>query len=103
LPKELTEEIHGFTGRKGVSDSIVFLAACEILLGRYTRQKNFVIGISSSHRQQQQLANLIGPLENFLPVRAHISGDPTLYELLDKVGQTVAAAERGVSNRQQGS
>ncbi|HEY3973268.1 MAG TPA: amino acid adenylation domain-containing protein [Candidatus Sulfotelmatobacter sp.] len=68
------------------------LAALGVLLFRYSRQHDIVIGTRVSGREQPELKNLIGPLENMLALRVDLSGDPTFSELLIHARDTVQQA-----------
>ena len=68
------------------------LAALLVLLSRYTGQTDLVLGAVSANRDRPELASLIGPLANPLPVRADLSGDPSFAELLDGVRAAVSGA-----------
>jgi amino acid adenylation domain-containing protein len=68
------------------------LAVFSILISRYSRQDDVVIGTPVSGRGRPELEKLIGPLENMLALRIDLSGGPTFTELLARVSETVEHA-----------
>lgn len=69
-----------------------FYAAFAVLLSRYARQDDLVIGSPITHRRQAELEPLIGFFVNTLPLRADLSGNPSFHALLGRVRKTVVAA-----------
>lgn len=69
-----------------------FYAAFAVLLSRYARQDDLVIGSPISHRRRAELEPLIGFFVNTLPLRADLSGNPGFNALLGEVRNTVLAA-----------
>ncbi len=68
------------------------LAAFSVLLSRYARQEDLVLGTHISGRDRPELESLIGPLENMLALRMDTSGDPSFAELLSRVREGVEQA-----------
>ncbi|MFF7238820.1 amino acid adenylation domain-containing protein [Streptomyces collinus] len=63
----------------------LLLAAFQVLLGRWSGQTDFVVGIPVAGRSSADVENVVGFFVNTLPIRADLSGDPTLAELLGRV------------------
>ena len=68
------------------------LAAFNVLLSRYSRQDDIVVGTRVSGRSPDVLGKLIGPLENMLALRTDTSGDPTFADLLLRVREATQEA-----------
>ncbi len=68
------------------------LTAFAVLLSRYSRQDDFVIGTRVSGRTQPEFANVIGPLENMLALRIDASGDPSFLTFLMRVREVTEGA-----------
>lgn len=68
------------------------LAVFNILLSRYSRLEDVVVGTRVSGRGRSELENLIGPLENVLALRTDLSGGPSFNELLTRVVDAVEQA-----------
>lgn len=88
----LTEGLRQAGQREGATLFMTLLAAFQVLLGRYTRQQDFVVGAPIAGRTRVQLENLIGFFVNMLPLRADLSGNPTFRELLRRVRATAIEA-----------
>jgi alpha-ketoglutarate-dependent taurine dioxygenase len=68
------------------------LAAFQILLARYTKQEDFVIGTDIAGRNRMETEGLIGFFVNLLVLRADLSGDPRFSELLGRVRERTLGA-----------
>ncbi|HEB87640.1 MAG TPA: amino acid adenylation domain-containing protein, partial [Gammaproteobacteria bacterium] len=77
---------------EGATLFMILLAAFQVLLHRYTRQQDIVVGSPIAGRQQQETEGLIGFFVNTLALRADLSSDPTFRELLAQVRETTLGA-----------
>jgi amino acid adenylation domain-containing protein len=71
---------------------MTLLAGFKILLSRYSRQQDIVVGAPIAGRTRPELEPLIGFFVNTLVLRTDLSGDPTVTELLGRVRQVVLDA-----------
>jgi amino acid adenylation domain-containing protein len=85
LPRSLVEKLAGLSRDEGVTLFMTLLAAFQILLARYSRQEDIVVGSPIANRNFAELEPLIGFFVNTLPLRGDLSGDPTFRELLARV------------------
>jgi amino acid adenylation domain-containing protein len=85
LGRELTGALKALGAREGVTLFMTLLAAYKVLLYRYTRQEDIVVGTPIANRNHAGLEELIGPLVNSLVLRTDLSGNPTFGELLARV------------------
>ena len=85
LGPDLLASLTALSQRGGTSLTVLLLAAVHTLLHRYTGQTDLVLGMTLPHRDRPELAGLVGFVENTLPVRADLSGDPAFTGLLDRV------------------
>ncbi|HEY9747314.1 MAG TPA: amino acid adenylation domain-containing protein [Allocoleopsis sp.] len=92
LSPELSAALEKLSDRAGVSLFMALLAAFQTLLYRYTGQTDVVVGSPIASRNRTELENLIGFFVNSLVLRTDLSGNPTFWELLDRVRQTTLAA-----------
>ncbi len=92
IDRELSEAVKAFAKRERTSLFVTLLAAFDVLLYRYTGQKDFVVGSPTANRGQVETEPLIGCFVNTLVLRADISGDPSFRELLGRVRETVQEA-----------
>lgn len=72
--------------------SIILSAAYYILLSKYSRQEDIVVGTSNLGRRNIDLQNIIGMFINMLPVRNQPRGDKTFKQFLGEVKENLLAA-----------
>lgn len=92
LSADLTGEIRKLALAQGATVYMLLLAAYEILLHRYTRQDDILIGSPTAGRSQTELAGIVGYFVNPVVLRADLSGDPTFNVFLAKVRKNVLGA-----------
>jgi amino acid adenylation domain-containing protein len=95
LPRELSDALKGLGRREGVTLFNVVLAAFKVLLHRYSGQDDIVVGTPVTLRRRPELGELFGLFVNIVALRSDVSGEPTFWELLGRVRETVM---RGVEN-----
>lgn len=71
---------------------MVLLAACFVLLHRYSNQDDIVVGTPIANRNRVELENTVGFFVNNLVLRADLSGSPTFRQLLTQVRETALSA-----------
>lgn len=89
ISPELTERLKSFSQQHSASLYMTMLAAYDILLHRMSGQTDIVTETSFSTRTYPELANVLGPMANFVPIRTDVSGDPTFHEVLERVIDTM--------------
>ncbi|SBT94564.1 non-ribosomal peptide synthase domain TIGR01720/amino acid adenylation domain-containing protein [Streptomyces sp. DI166] len=92
LPAEAMNGVRELSRRAGVTPFMTLLAAYVVLLHRYSRQEDIVVGVPVANRGQSQIEPLIGYFVNTLALRNDISGNPTFTELLGRVRGTALDA-----------
>src|SRR5262249_45209998 len=92
LDANLTRRLRDLAAAEQVTLFTVLLAAWQTLLGRCTGQEDFVIGSPFAGRSRPEFAGVVGYFINLLPLRADLTGDPTLRTLLRRVGDSVLNA-----------
>jgi len=90
---ELLDGLRELSDQAGTTLPVTLLAAVQVLLHRYTGQTDVVIGTVSARRTRPELAPLIGFVEDVLPIRADLSGDPAFTELLARVREASIGAQ----------
>jgi len=93
LPSQLTAQLKALSRSQGVTFFSTLLAAYSVLLHRYSRQDDLVVGTPFAHRDKTELENLIGYFVNMLALRTDLAGNPTFRELLGRVHQVVQEAQ----------
>lgn len=92
LPGEVAEALRGLASRRGMTLNSVFLPLFALLLSRYGRQEDFVVGSITSGRSHSDLENLIGVFINFLPLRFFPRTGLTLDEYLEESNRNILRA-----------
>src|ERR1700754_366397 len=64
---------------------MTLLAGFELLLSRYSRQQDIVVGSSIANRTRAEMEQLIGFFVNTLVLRTDFSGQPSFRELVQRV------------------
>ncbi|GCE07387.1 non-ribosomal peptide synthetase [Dictyobacter aurantiacus] len=93
LAPELTEQLKSFARQEGCTLYMLLLAGLEVLLSRYSRQEDFLLGMPVHTRQQEEAEGLIGMLVNTLVVRADVQGEPSGRQLLHRVRERLLSAQ----------
>ena len=92
LPPSFSKALKELSRREGVTLFMTLLAAFQVLLYRYTRQDDLVIGTPIANRNRSEIEDLIGFFANTLTLRTDLSGQPTFRELMARVRQVTLAA-----------
>jgi len=92
LPADLAADLTALARRERVTPFMLFLAAFEILLARWSGQDDFVIGTPVAHRGRPELEPLIGLLVGSVALRVPLAGDPVGIDLLGRVRRVTLEA-----------
>lgn len=92
LSSELTRGVRAFSERTGATPFMVLLAAFKVLLSRYARQQDIVIGTPIAGRRWGNVEPLIGFFVNSLVLRTDISGNPSFRELVGRIREVALGA-----------
>ena len=92
LSLSLSREINQLCRKEGATLYMTLLAAFQVLLYRYSRQEDIVVGSVIAGRNQVEVERLIGFFVNTLVLRNDLSGNPSFKELLSKVRSTTLDA-----------
>ena len=92
LDVELTRQVKILSQRTGITLFMLLLSAFAILLSRYSRQQDVVIGSPIANRNRKELESLIGCFINLLALRIDLTGDPTFTELIQRVKEVSLGA-----------
>jgi len=85
IGKSVLEQLRHLASSHGATLFMTLLAVFEVLLSRYSRQDDLVVGTAISGRDDPKLENLVGPLENMIALRTDLSGNPSFRQLLSRV------------------
>ncbi|MET7339474.1 amino acid adenylation domain-containing protein, partial [Nonomuraea sp. NPDC005650] len=87
-----TAALQELSRRTGATMFMTLLAAYTVLLGRYARQDDVLVGTRIANRNQAETEDLIGFFINTLVLRADLSGDPAFTDLLHQIRTTALEA-----------
>ncbi len=94
LPPHVISILKQLIQPQGITMFMALLAVFQILLSRYTGQRDILVGTPIAGRTHTDLEELIGFLVNILVLRTHIIGHPTFLDVLGQVRKTCFAAYR---------
>ena len=77
---------------EGATLYMALLAAYQVLLARYSGQRDIVVGSPMAGRTRPELEGLLGFFVNTLVLPTRVSGAETFRQLLERVRQTTVAA-----------
>jgi amino acid adenylation domain-containing protein len=92
LSSSLADELKALSRREGATLFMTMLAAFNILLQRYTGQRDIIIGSPVAGRSRSVTEGLIGFFVNMLALRTRLHDNPTFRELLNHVRETTLGA-----------
>ena len=92
LSPSLSAAINQLCRQEGVTLYMTLLAAFQVLMHRYSRQEDIMVGSAIAGRNQIEVEELIGFFVNTLILRNDLSGNPSFKELLSKVRSTTLDA-----------
>jgi len=85
IDADLARRINDLARQNGATLFIVLHAAVAMLLSRYSRQDDIVIGSPLANRPAKKIEPLIGFFVNTMVLRSNLSGNPTFLELLSRI------------------
>ncbi|HET8891688.1 MAG TPA: amino acid adenylation domain-containing protein [Candidatus Angelobacter sp.] len=85
LGSDLFEGLNAVGKGERASFFMTVLAACQVLLMRYTGQEDFGVGTVVSNRKRAEMEPIFGFFLNTLVIRANLGGEPTFREVLQRV------------------
>jgi amino acid adenylation domain-containing protein len=92
LPSSLVGDIRHLGRREGCTLFMTLLAAFQILLSKYSGQRDVLVGTPIAGRIHPDLEGLIGFFVNTLVLRTEMHRDSTLLEILRRVREAALAA-----------
>src|SRR5689334_22798818 len=96
LPLQLSAELSGalkqLSRREGVTLFMTLLAGWQLLLARYSRSADVVVGSPVANRTRSEVEGLIGFFVNTLVLRTDVSSELRVRELLQRVREVCLGA-----------
>lgn len=87
VPGPVLAGLRTVSRHEGATPFMTMLAAFLVLLHRYSREDDIVVGIPVADRGQAETERLIGFLVNTLALRTDLSGDPSFRAVVGRVRQ----------------
>jgi amino acid adenylation domain-containing protein len=88
----LANALRTLGAKENSEPAAVAIAAFQVLMHRYARQDEIVVGTTMPGRRQPGTERLIGPLSNLVVLRNHLGGNPDFRTLLADVTRTLRDA-----------
>ncbi len=92
LNRELTGRLKELAKSEGATLYMCLLAAFQVLLYRYTGQRDILVGSPTTGRSRAKLSGLIGYFVNPIVLRTNLAGAISYRAFLQQVKQTVQSA-----------
>jgi amino acid adenylation domain-containing protein len=92
LSRDVMGRLRELSRSESVTLFMTLLAGFQLLLGRWSGQKDFAIGIDIANRNRKETERLIGFFVNQLVLRTNLKGSPSFRELLARVRETALEA-----------
>ncbi|MDO0928858.1 amino acid adenylation domain-containing protein [Streptomyces sp. TG1A-8] len=92
VPAAIAARARTVSADSGVSLFMTLLSVFQLLLARYSGQRDIAVGTPIAGRNRAETEDLIGFFVNTLVMRTDLSGDPAFTELLDRVKDTALGA-----------
>jgi amino acid adenylation domain-containing protein len=92
LPQTVVAALNALGQRESTTPFMTLLAAFLVLVHRYSREEDVVVGVPVANRGRREIERLIGFFVNTLALRTDLSGNPTFRELLARVRQVCLGA-----------
>ncbi|MFP2934288.1 condensation domain-containing protein, partial [Pyxidicoccus sp. 3LG] len=92
LPRELVDSLQALCRREGTTLFMALLAGFEVVLSRYSGQRDFVVGTDIANRNRAESEGLIGFFINQLALRAKVDEGESFRQLLARVRDVTLGA-----------
>ncbi|HSS52816.1 MAG TPA: amino acid adenylation domain-containing protein, partial [Thermoanaerobaculia bacterium] len=92
IPAALAERVRVLARHQGSTVFMTLAAAFQVLLCRYSGQRDIVVGTLTGNRNLPEIEDLIGFFVNTLPLRTDLSGDPDFVSVLTRMREAALAA-----------
>jgi len=92
LPLALTEDLERLSRAEGTTLFMTLLAGFQALLGRYSGQRDVIVGSPIANRTRLEVESLIGFFVNTLALRGDLGEEGTFRDLLSRTREAVLGA-----------
>jgi amino acid adenylation domain-containing protein len=88
----LMDRLQTVCRQEGVTLFMVMLSAFNVMLSKFTRQTDVLVGTPVANRRWVDTEKLLGAFVNTLVLRSDLSGEPTFRQLLAQIKETTLGA-----------
>ena len=88
MPEQTKRAIQSLSQQTGSTDYMILLASFMVLLHKYSRQEDIVVGSPISGRTHKDTENMLGMFVNTLAMRSNPERNKSFTQLLDEVKTT---------------
>ncbi|RYZ35852.1 MAG: amino acid adenylation domain-containing protein, partial [Myxococcaceae bacterium] len=92
VPRDLSDRLGAFARQGGATSFMALLSVWQLLLSRYSRQEDLLVGSPIAGRSQGELEGLVGFFVNTLVLRARVRPEDSFRALLAQVRDTTLDA-----------
>ncbi|WP_322923406.1 amino acid adenylation domain-containing protein [Paenibacillus campi] len=85
LPEQLSTSLEHICKQQHATIFMGLFALYNVLLYRYTQQKDLIVGTITANRELAEIENIIGFFVNTLPIRTEVKEDSSFTQLLEQV------------------
>ncbi|MFO2466588.1 condensation domain-containing protein, partial [Pseudomonas sp. 15FMM2] len=93
VPAALTESLRSLAQREGVSLFTLLLGMFQVLLYRYSGQKDIRVGVPTANRNRLETEGLIGFFVNTQVLKVDVDGSVPFEQFLQRVGRVAQEAQ----------
>lgn len=94
LPSQLLQRIKRSAQSSGSTLFIMLLAAFQVVLSKYSGQRDIAVGTAIANRNRKELEAMVGFFVNTLVLRTWLGGDPILDEIINRAKHVALEAYR---------
>ena len=97
IPKILLKKMAAFEKRNGINSRILLMAVFKILLGRYVGRNTVAIGTVAENRNEEHLADVVGPLDNIIVIKSVVNAGYSFEDYMLVLSEIYEAALKNQS------
>ncbi|WP_151732839.1 non-ribosomal peptide synthetase [Paenibacillus tengchongensis] len=92
VDRKMKRRLEDVAKKRGVTPFVLYLSALKIMLHKYVRQDDIIVGVPVAGRNEAQWERIVGCFLNMLPVRSRLGGEDTLFQYIQSEQSHVLAA-----------
>ncbi|MCX8128634.1 MAG: condensation domain-containing protein, partial [Clostridia bacterium] len=92
VPENTITGLKVLAQKLGTTLNSILLSAYTLLLGKYSRQSEVVVGSLVAGRRHKSLENVIGMFVNFIPIKVHLDDESPVTDFIKSTSSTILEA-----------